>query len=73
MKIVGIRYVEMEGFKHHFCQMTTRISSSQKVRLLKEGQVVKETEETPITEHWVFEKIVNKPDSQWRYCGSIEI
>ena len=66
-----MRYVELDGMKNHFCQMTASISSKQQVRMLKEDQIVKETDQVNVSENWVFEIIVNKSDSDWRFCGRV--
>ena len=73
IRLVNVRYVEMDGMKNHFCQMTAQITSQQRARILKEEKTVKETDDTTITENWVFEIIVNKENDMWKYCGSIAL
>ena len=71
--VLTVRYIPVDEMALNFAQIAVRFHVLAKAQLLEHGQVVRETDEKRIEENWVFERVTNRPDDHWRWCGSLPL
>ena len=81
--VLTIRFIPVDEMALNFGQIAVQYRTRQSVQMLgeksgeKSGEnekvVLKSTAEKELTETWVLERVTNRPDERWRWCGSLPL
>jgi hypothetical protein len=74
-KVLTIRFIPVDEMALNFAQISVELQSVQQIALVdsKSKTVLKETPQKQLEEIWVFERVTNKPDEKWKWCGTLPL
>lgn len=73
--VISVRFIPVDEMALNFAHIAVRLDTLQRAQLLSPDRktVIHETEERNVTETWVFERVTNRPDGRWRWCGTLPL